>query len=177
MSSEWFYLMHCELSGPPSGQFSLAWLGRERRACVLCCACAVHVGRGDIVPWRHRSAQPAAALKHVFVILPVETGHPQNTEPRPLTCWSGAQVAKVKAHARTHARTQAHTHVYCGRWSVNPVRAKRRLLQINKTSNCDQCLYRYNTYFIDAFNDDYVNIIMELRVNINSTISFINKTI
>ncbi len=51
MRSEWFYLMHCELSGPPSGQFSLAWLGRRGKSlcagwlagwlvCVCVCVCA-----------------------------------------------------------------------------------------------------------------------------------------
>lgn len=39
MRSEWFYLMHCELSGPPSGQFSLAWLGGEREELVCWLAC------------------------------------------------------------------------------------------------------------------------------------------
>lgn len=88
--SEWFYLMHCELGGPPSGRSSRLWPGREGRACVLACVSAppcvcVRVwGGGDIVPWRHRLAQPSAALKQVFVIprLPPETGRPQNPEHR-----------------------------------------------------------------------------------------------
>lgn len=65
MRSEWFYLMHCELSGPPSGQFSLAWLGRRGKS--LCagwrawaCAC-VCVSGGETL-FLDVTAQPSLPL-------------------------------------------------------------------------------------------------------------------
>lgn len=52
MRSEWFYLMHCEMGGPPFGRSSRLWPGREGRACVLraclrrrACACVSEEGR------------------------------------------------------------------------------------------------------------------------------------
>jgi len=137
MSSEWFYPMRCELSGPPSGQFSIAWLGRERGACVLC------VRVPCVREGRHCSLtsplSPACRCSQTRLCY-------SSTGDRP-SAKHGAPPADPleRGAGRKGSRT-------CWGWGGGGNIFYRWI-----TIYCDQCLYCYNTFF---FNDGIMRIML-----------------
>lgn len=116
---EWVILSDALPSGPPSGQFSLAWLGREREELVFwrACVCVSMEGRHCSLTSPFSPASRCSQTRLCY--------SEASTGDRP-SAKHGAPPAGLLERGAGRS-THTHTHIREVVWHVKLVKAKRKL--------------------------------------------------